>query len=172
MDRDGQYGLHGRVHPEILEALFMQAIIKDQQNYFAKPPPKSLDIRDMHLIAELDDLSFEDACATLEAFTAEAIVRSLDFLDTDHPIPEHWVLAGGGWYNPVIRRELTVRLQSRLGPAVCIQTADEMGWNSQALEAQIFAHFALRRLKNLPLTVPATTGVSHPVTGGVIHHVV
>jgi anhydro-N-acetylmuramic acid kinase len=165
MDRDGQYGGQGRVHQAVLDALFDKAILKHGENYFAKKPPKSLDIRDMHLIAELDALSIEDACATLEAFTAESIVRSLDHVD--QPIPRHWILAGGGWYNPVILRELQQRLQAKLG-AVTIEAADAMGWNSQALEAQIFAHFAVRHLKHLPLTVPGTTGVSRPVTGGVL----
>ncbi len=172
MDRDGQYGLRGVVHPAVLAALFAEALLKQGQNYFDLKPPKSLDIRDMQLIAALDPLSLEDGCATLEAFTAEAIVRSLDWVEgPQDEIPRHWVLAGGGWYNPVIRGELTQRLQARLGADVLIQTADEMGWNSQALEAQIFAHFALRRLKDLPLTVPGTTGVSKPVTGGVIYPV-
>ena len=167
MDRDGQYGSQGEVHPDVLEALFARAIIKNGENYFAKKPPKSLDIRDMHLLPELDRLSLEDACATLEAFTAASIVNSLDLVSG--PIPTHWVLAGGGWYNPVIRQELTQRLQAKLGDDLHIETADEMGWNSQALEAQIFAHFAVRRLKNLPLTMPGTTGVSKPVTGGTVY---
>ncbi|MCX7123959.1 MAG: anhydro-N-acetylmuramic acid kinase [Gammaproteobacteria bacterium] len=167
MDKDGQYGSKGKVHAPILEALFSSAIQQAGENYFTKMPPKSLDIRDMRLIAELAPLSLEDACKTLEAFTAESIVKSLDLVNG--PIPQHWILAGGGWYNPVIRNALTQGLQARLGKQLRIETADEMGWNSQALEAQIFAHFAVRRLKNLPLTVPGTTGVSKPITGGIIH---
>ena len=167
MDKDGQYGLQGQVNEHVLEALFDEAILKNGKNYFAKIPPKSLDIRDMHLIAQIKTLSLQDACATLEAFTTEAIVRSLDLVRG--PIPQHWILAGGGWYNPVIRGELRKRLQAKLGASGRIEPADEMGWNSQALEAQIFAHFAVRRLKNLALTLPGTTGVSKPMTGGTVH---
>ena len=36
------------------------------------------------------------------------------------------------------------------------------------MEAQAFAYLAARRLKNLPLTFPMTTGVKAPLNGGVI----
>jgi len=41
-----------------------------------------------------------------------------------------------------------------------------VGWDGDALEAQAFAYLAVRSLDGLPLTVPSTTGVSKPVTGG------
>lgn len=34
------------------------------------------------------------------------------------------------------------------------------------MEAQIFAYFAVRSLQNKPLSVPGTTGVPHPTSGG------
>jgi anhydro-N-acetylmuramic acid kinase len=36
------------------------------------------------------------------------------------------------------------------------------------LEAQAFAYLAVRSLKGLPLTLPTTTGVPRPLTGGVL----
>jgi anhydro-N-acetylmuramic acid kinase len=36
------------------------------------------------------------------------------------------------------------------------------------MEAQAFAYLAVRRLKNLPITFPTTTGVAAPLSGGVI----
>lgn len=169
MDTDGHYGLQGYVHEELISVLFEKSILKDGRNYFNVKPPKSLDIRDMHLdlIPEFKALSLEDACATLEAFTAESIVKSLALLDLPTgQIPQHWVLAGGGWYNPVIRRELEQRLQARFGTEIVVQMAADAGWNGQAMEAQIFAHFAVRSLKNLPLSVPGTTKVPTPLSGG------
>lgn len=160
MDTDGQYGNKGRVDEQVLKALWETSLIKDGQNYFLAPPPKSLDIGDMELIPELDVLSIEDACATLEAFTADTIITSLKLLEIEWP--QYWILAGGGWHNPVIRREL----ESRLGKSVQILTADEAGWNSQALEAQIFAYLAIRSLQNKPLSVPGTTSVPEPLSGG------
>ena len=164
MDTDGRYGKRGQVNNDVLKALHEKALIKDGSNYFFTRPPKSLDIGDMQLISELDALSTEDACATLEAFTAETIVTSLQLVDM--ALPTDWVLAGGGWHNPVIRRELENRLRHRLGESVQIRTADEAGWNSQAMEAQLFAYLAVRSLQNKPLSMPGTTNVPEPLSGG------
>lgn len=164
MDMDGKYGCHGKVDPIVLEALRQKAVWENGQNYLSKIPPKSLDVGDLHLVPELDQLSLEDGCATLEAFTADAIVQSLDFMQP--PYPKHWILAGGGWYNPAIKQELMRRLKDRIGQDADIKTADEAGWNSRALEAQIFAYLAVRHLKGLPTSYPGTTGVSVPIVGG------
>lgn len=164
MDANGKYGQQGKVDKKILKALYEKSVIKNGRNYFSMDPPKSLDIGDMNLIPELNALALEDACATLEAFTADTIVNSLELLDTE--MPQHWILAGGGWNNPVIRNELENRLRKKLGHEIKILTADEAGWNSQAMEAQIFAYYAVRSLQNKPLSVPGTTRVPIPLSGG------
>ncbi len=170
MDRDGHYGQRGTINPGVLQALWDHAIVQSGQNYFKKCPPKSLDIRDLCLIPELNALSLEDACATLEAWTALTIVQSLQSLGLNASlVPRYWILAGGGWYNPVIRHTLESQLHALYGKEIRVQTADEMGWNSQALEAQIFAHFAVRSLKKLPLSLPGTTRVPTPLSGGTLH---
>ena len=43
------------------------------------------------------------------------------------------------------------------------------GWDGDALEAQAFAYLAVRSLKGLPLSLPGTTGVKTPTTGGKLH---
>ncbi|HQZ87729.1 MAG TPA: anhydro-N-acetylmuramic acid kinase [Gammaproteobacteria bacterium] len=169
MDTDGRYGKQGRVDKDILALLFEKAIIKLDQNYLLQIPPKSLDYNDMTLIPELETLSLEDACATLEVFTAKTLVNSLD-LSSVELFPKLWVLAGGGWYNPVILNALKDLLHLKLGTDVEILTADEIGWSSQAMEAQIFAYFAVRSLQNKPLSVPGTTGVPRPTSGGCTYY--
>lgn len=166
MDTHGQYGKKGKVHEAILKKLFEHSIIKDHKNYFKLKPPKALDIGDLQLIPELDTLNLEDACRTLEAFTARSIVQSLDLIEAE--IPHHWILAGGGWHNPVILQELREALLKKSTKPLSIMTANEANWNGQALEAQIFAYLAVRSLKNLPLSMPGTTGVIRPVSGGVM----
>ena len=49
-----------------------------------------------------------------------------------------------------------------------VETAHDVGWSADAIEAQAFAYLAVRSLKGLPLTFPATTGVPRPLTGGVV----
>jgi anhydro-N-acetylmuramic acid kinase len=58
-------------------------------------------------------------------------------------------------------------LAARLKPAT-VETADAAGWSSQSLEAQAFAHLAVRTMNGLPLTFPSTTGVKEPMLGGVV----
>lgn len=159
MDKDGERGLRGRVNPKLLELMCVNAIMIS--DYLNLPPPKSLDSRHLILIPELDQGEIDDNCATIEAFTAYTIVKSLELIK-DRPIALFWVLGGGGWKNPVITREL----QKRLGQVIIVRTADERGWNNQSLEAQIFAWMAVRSLKGLPLSVPQTTGVPEPMCGG------
>lgn len=167
MDRDGKYGFQGKINEFVLQALYEKSIGKKDNNYLTRTFPKSLDIGDMELIPELFELSLEDASATLEAFTADTIVKSLQLIDAK--LPSHYVLAGGGWYNPVIRSQFDTRLRKMLGSEVSIHLADELGWSSQAMEAQIFAYLAARSLQGKFLSVPGTTGVREPLSGGCIH---
>ncbi len=77
-------------------------------------------------------------------------------------MPKTWVLAGGGWQNPVIKAQL----QHFLGDPIQLLLADEIGWQAQAMEAECFAYLAVRCLLDLPISVPQTTGVAKPTTGG------
>ena len=72
-------------------------------------------------------------------------------------------MAGGGTRNPTLMKMLVERLK----PAK-VKTALDVGWSADALEAQAFAYLAVRSLKGLPLTFPATTGAPRPLTGGVV----
>ena len=58
-------------------------------------------------------------------------------------------------------------LRERLSP-VQVDSAAEVGWSPDALEAQAFAYLAVRSLKGLPITFPSTTGVPRPLTGGIL----
>jgi anhydro-N-acetylmuramic acid kinase len=58
--------------------------------------------------------------------------------------------------------ELSRRLPCR------VKDAAAFGWSVDAMEAQAFAYLAVRRLRNLPITFPLTTGVGAPLTGGLI----
>ncbi len=167
MDVDGLYGSKGKVAEHVMKALKAMSLrMSDGSNYLELKPPKSLDVNDLKLIPEVMALSLQDGCATLEAFTADCIVASLDTLSMS--VPKLWVLAGGGWKNKMSTHELEHRLKEKLGPDVRIQHADQVGWSGQAMEAQIFAYLAVRSLLKLPLSLPGTTGVGKPLTGGKI----
>jgi anhydro-N-acetylmuramic acid kinase len=129
--------------------------------YFDQPPPKSLDRNDfVGVNADLAALSTADGAATLAALTAVCIARGAEHLPRQ---PARWIVGGGGARNRTILRLLA----EHLSPAT-IQTADEVGWSADALEAQAFAFLAVRTLRGLPLTFPTTTGVALPLSGGLI----
>lgn len=166
MDEGGKYGNSGKVNEGAFKALCEKSIVKEGKNFLLMPPPKALDIGDLELVEELDSLSLEDACRTLEVFTAYTIVNSLALLKSS--IPTTWILAGGGWNNPIIVAELK-RLLTLRGTHMEVLKADEAGWNSAALEAQIFAYLAVRALDGRPLSFPGTTGVPKPISGGRVY---
>lgn len=126
--------------------------------YFTRPAPKSLD-RDAFAI-DLAGLAVEDGAATLVAFTAAAVARGVAHLPAP---PRRWIVAGGGRRNAA----LLAALRGRLNVEVAV--AEDLGWDGDSLEAEAFAFLAVRSLAGLPLSLPETTGVARPVTGGALH---
>jgi len=47
-----------------------------------------------------------------------------------------------------------------------INPVEILGWNGDMVEAECFAWLAVRVVKGLPLSLPTTTGVPYPMTGG------
>lgn len=154
-DTDGATALAGTVdQPALIQML--------TSDYFLKTPPKSLDRNDFRsrAAAATAGLSTEDAAATLVAFTAESVARSLQHLPEKAGL---WILSGGGARNPAICAAIRARIPV---PTV---TAAEQGWSIDSMEAQAFAFLAVRSLAGLPLTLPTTTGAPNPSRGGVVH---
>ena len=152
VDRDGALAAAGRVDEAALAALMAD-------DYFVVPPPKSLDREDFDP-TPVARLSAADGAATLTAFTAASVAAALPHLAA---APRRWLVTGGGRRNP----SLMARLHEALGAPV--EPVEAVGWNGDALEAQAFAYLAVRSLLGLPLSLPTTTGVPRPITGGVLH---
>jgi anhydro-N-acetylmuramic acid kinase len=152
LDRDGALALAGRVDEALLARLL-------DHPYFDRRPPKSLD-RDDFSAAPVAGLSLEDGAATLTAFTAGAIARAAEHFAT--PVGR-WLVTGGGRHNPTLMMALAARVEAP------VQPVETVGWQGDALEAQAFAYLALRSLAGQPLTLPTTTGVSRPASGGRLH---
>ncbi|MDP2408811.1 MAG: anhydro-N-acetylmuramic acid kinase [Pseudolabrys sp.] len=154
LDRDGDEAARGKV-----DEAFVARVLAHP--FFGLPCPKSLD-RNAFAFANigLPDFTVSDGAATLSALTAASVARVVKLLPEP---PRSWIVAGGGARNPTLMRMLA----GRLAPAT-VETADAVGWSSQAIEAQAFAYLAVRTLNDLPLTFPKTTGVPQPMRGGVI----
>ncbi len=128
--------------------------------YFARLPPKSLDRDDFQAVLPLG-LSVEDGAATLTEMTAAAVAIATRYFPT--PARE-WLVCGGGRHNPALLAALARRLKAP------VRTVERIGWNGDALEAQAFAYLAVRSAAGLPLSLPSTTGVPRPLTGGRLFH--
>lgn len=149
VDRDGALARAGRVDAAVLSRLLSNP-------YFAATPPKSLD-RDAFDLSPVNPLGAADGAATLTAFAAQAVALGARHFPA---APRRWIVTGGGRRNPALLEALRDRL------AAPVDTAESVGWDGDALEAQAFAHLALRSVRGLPLSLPTTTGVNRPMTGG------
>src|SRR5690625_1012634 len=148
-DLDGALAAAGRVDKGVLRDLL-------DHPYFEAAPPKSLD-RDAFDPAPVEALGVEDGAATLAAFTVEAVQRAVGHFPEP---PLRWLVTGGGRHNPVLMQRLAARLDAP------VQPVEAVGWNGDAVEAEAFAYLAARSLAGLPLSLPGTTGVPQPMTGG------
>jgi len=156
-DEEGRAAAAGTVDAAAIERLLTHP-------FFAQPSPKSLDRNDFRdwvtAHAGLTEKSVEDGAATLTGLTAASIARVVDILPR---VPKSWIVAGGGARNPTLMAMLRERLWGAR-----VETAGQLGWSADALEAQAFAYLAVRSLKGLPLTFPSSTGVPRPMPGGVL----
>ena len=120
--------------------------------YFDLPPPKSLD-RNAFSAKPVAGLSPADGAATLTAFTIETVALARSHLPR---APRRWLVTGGGRHNETLMAGLADRL------AVPVEPVEAVGWNGDAIEAQMMAFLAVRATLNLPLSLPTTTGVPVP----------
>jgi anhydro-N-acetylmuramic acid kinase len=148
-DRDGALAARGR--PD--EAWLARALAAP---FFAVPPPKSLD-RNAFPTLRKGEMSAEDGAATLSAFAVRAVAAAARHLPQ---VPACWTVCGGGRLNPVLMAGLRAAL------AVPVLSAEDAGWDGDALEAQAFAFLAVRTERGLPITFPRTTGAPRPLPGG------
>ncbi|RDI61798.1 anhydro-N-acetylmuramic acid kinase [Microvirga subterranea] len=129
--------------------------------FFDRPAPKSLDRQDFHARAKgVEALPDADGAATLAEFTIESVVAALRHVPRR---PLRWLVTGGGRRNAHFMN----RLRARLG--VSVEPVETVGWDGDFLEAQAFGYLAVRSVKGLPLSLPTTTGVPHPMPGGELH---
>ncbi len=154
LDAGGRLGAQGEVDEPTLQRLL-------GHRYFAARPPKSLD-RDDFSADAVAALWPAAGAATLTAFTAAAVARALEHLPRR---PLRCLVTGGGRHNATMMRELTQRL------AMPVEPVENVGWRGDALEAEAFAYLAARAVLGLPLSLPGTTGVPYPVSGGRIYRV-
>ena len=149
VDEDGAFAATGKVNDTALMKMLAN-------RFFARRPPKSLDRMDFGMEA-VEGLLPPDGAATLTAFTAASLARAREHF----PDPAAtWIVSGGGRHNKTLMAMLKAWVNAP------VLRAEDAGWDGDALEAQGFAYLAMRAKMGLPLSLPTTTGVRQPMTGG------
>jgi anhydro-N-acetylmuramic acid kinase len=124
--------------------------------FFRKKPPKSID-RDMFKNFMPTGMKVADGAATLTMITAHTVAASIKFMPEK---PRRMYVAGGGRLNHTLLRWIADLAEIPVTPV------DDLGWSGDGLEAEAFGYLAVRSHLGLPLSVPGTTGVPLPMTGG------
>lgn len=193
-DIDGKIGRQGKVNKDLLEIMFdTSAIMSGGGNFIEASPPKSSDPQWYKTVPMLEDdwISFEDKVRTVEYFSAYLIYHSLGYVPEGLVMPGNFALFGGGWKNPVIKKtfEGLVKGDFKKNPVLLkhkslfsninkrihlhdrvsrIAFSNDFGFDSNAMEARIFADMAFCKVTNQTFTTKATTGARKPVVCGVI----
>jgi anhydro-N-acetylmuramic acid kinase len=150
-DREGKISEKGEVNS------LMQEDFLNHYSYHNKK--KSLDITDFN-IAQFRGLKLEDGAATLVSVTANLIA---DFIKNIKEKKNKIIIAGGGRKNKTLIKFLSKILNINVEPI------DQYQFAGDFIESQAFAYLAIRSFEKKFLSLPTTTGVIKPVTGGIIY---
>ncbi len=136
----------------------LAAFLRDP-HHFRLPPRALRERRFASLIEAVAALPEEDAMATLTAAVEAALSQSLAHLPRP---PVQAVVSGSG------RRDAVLMGMLGDGPSFALRRAEEFGLDGDMMAAQAMAHLAVRVVRGLPTTCPATTGVAAAIGGGQI----
>ncbi|WFS02483.1 anhydro-N-acetylmuramic acid kinase [Rhizobium tumorigenes] len=153
-DRNGETAAKGTVFPPLVRRYL-------DSPFFSANIRRSLDRSDF-LPPVKGEVSLADGARTLAHVTAASILKLAGFLPQP---PKTYVVCGGGRLNPVIMAEFSELAEEQGARVVAAEVA---GFDGGSMEAEAWGYLAVRSLDGLPLTYPGTTGVSVPVTGGVL----
>ncbi len=160
-DQQGQWAATGSS-----DTAFLDFLIED--SYFASPPPKSTGREYFNLQwleKQLDnyghELAPEDVQSSLIDLTASSISKAIQQLISKGEV----LVCGGGARNTRLMQSLKSHLQS-----FTVTDTNELGINSDALEAIAFAWFAKQTLEHKAIDLSNITGSTQPaILGGVYY---
>ena len=156
-DKDGKIAFKGEKNKKLID-------IYKKDSFFKLQYPKSLDREYFKkYFDQLKKIKNEDAISTAAIMSVEAILLGIKILNKNL---KKIILTGGGRKNLFIFMSLKKALKLKTKKITLI---DELNINGDLLESQAFAYLAIRCVRNLPLSLPTTTGVKKPTLGGIIY---
>ena len=155
-DKNGDWGAQGQIHHELLMHLL-------SDEYFQLAAPKSTGREVFHLDWLNDKLSNYaiapiNVQATLTALTAQSICHEICKLSTSGKV----FLCGGGVMNSFLKQLIAQKLTSEThqNSRFTLFTTNDVGVDSDALEAMAFAWFAYAFDHKIVGNIPAVTGAT------------
>ncbi|MCQ2581947.1 MAG: anhydro-N-acetylmuramic acid kinase [Alphaproteobacteria bacterium] len=180
-DQDGKYGLKGKLNTSFLQQLFSIGC-----EYYERPLPKSGDpqyyYKDQVFQYILENgIAFCDAVRTMEYFSSYIAVQALTLTDKKLHLPNHFILFGGGWKNPVVKNSFEDLIHgkgyilpehkkqfgeflNRFKNTPIIKYSDF----GEMMEARLFADLARYKLENKPWEMTEAIHVKKSIVCGVI----
>ncbi len=180
-DKDGKYGLNGKLNTELLQKIYDIA-----REYYERALPKSGDPQYYHkdkVFAAIKEsnISLNDAIHTLEYFAAYIAIQSLTLTDKNWDLPADIILFGGGWKNPVVRQSIEKLLNGEgyvlpehkqifADFRARFATQPRIRYSSfgEYMEARLFADLARYKLDNRVWEVPEVIAAGQEIVSGVI----
>jgi anhydro-N-acetylmuramic acid kinase len=164
-DPDGRLAASGRVRPDLLEELLQHPFVR-------RTPPKSTGretfgptfVAEFRSRLQRDDVGDLDGLATLAAFTVGAVAENIRRFVAPSATIHEMVVMGGGARNACLVQGL-----ARALPECRLRTAEELGYDSRAIEAVAFAVLAYLTATSRAGNLPAVTGAIGPrVLGSIV----
>ena len=154
-DNYGDYAKKGKLIKGILSKF-------KKDVFFKKKFPKSLD-RDYFniFLKDLTQYNANDAIHTASIMTVYSIIKGFNLINEKI---ELLILTGGGRKNLFIKKNIIKELRFK---KIVTNDIENFGFNGDMIEAQMFGYLSVRSVKKLPLSLPSTTGVKKPMSGGV-----
>lgn len=148
MDTDALIAKNGKVHDSLLKALL-------EEEFLALEFPKTTgpELFNLAYLEEKQkstnslDLSKEDVMATLNAFSAKAIIDGIQKVSANLENIGVYV-SGGGLHNPLLMENIRISL-----PNILVTSIDEIAMNPDAKEACLFAILANETVAGSPANV-------------------
>ena len=153
-DLNGCIAKKGEIIKEILNKY-------KKNDFFLKKYPKSLDRN--YFNAYLKILKKQDpynAVKTASMMTVIGIIENIKLINLNF---DSIVLTGGGRNNLFIFNKIKERIKNL---NIKVSKIDSYGLDGDMIESQMFGYIAVRSIKKLPLSLPTTTGVLKPTSGG------
>ncbi len=159
-DASGAIARSGKIITPLL-SLFLE------DDYFFQPPPKStgrekfnLSWIQRHLASLKSTSKHEDVLCTLTELT---VISISDAIQKYAPGSRRVIVCGGGTKNNYLMERLKLKLP------ISTFSSDEIGIDSDWIEAMAFAWLARQTLRHIPANSPGVTGAKEAVILGAIY---